>query len=609
MDNVIPEIKSRLDVVDVISDYIQLQKAGANYKVPCPFHDEKTPSFVVSPEKQIWHCFGCGLGGDIFTFVEKIENVDFSESLRILAKKAGVKLSKGNPHTLHEKNRMMQILDAANKFFIHQLFNNSNAKNAQEYIKKRGLEKKIIEDFEIGYAPNSWDSLLKFLVSRKFNLNDIESTGLIIKKEKSSGYYDRFRNRLIFPIKNHNNEVIGFGGRVLEKDQKGGKYINSPQSIVYNKSLVIYGLSDAKKYIKENDYAIVVEGYMDVIANHKANIKNVIASSGTAFTQEQTKLLKRYTNNLYFCFDMDLAGQNALARGINLALQEGMNLKVIRIPDKYGKDPDECISKDINIWKTEIKNAKNIVEYYFDQFLTPKILEDIDKKTKVVNSLINLISKIQDKVKQVHWVEKLSERTNIDIKILQEKLNEKNNKERDTKKQPQKKETSKPTESTEVLIYKKLFALIIGYPKGFKKFIAEIDEHMINSDILQGLYKNLIIFYNENNKVLPITLKGGFDYNLYIKWLINNNKPVSQKINQNSIETAFNRLFLLTQEEYKEYTDKQYNQEIEFTIKRTKEIYSKKRIKEISKILDTETDLTKLKVLNKEFNELLTYFK
>src|SRR4030042_614490 len=364
------EIKSKLDIIDVISEYIQLKQAGVNWRACCPFHNEKTPSFMVSRDKQIWHCFGCGEGGDAFTFVQKIEGIEFPEALRILAEKAGVKLKKVNPELASQRSKVLDINKLAAVFFHQVLLNSQEGKIARDYIEKRKLSPETVENFKLGYAPNSWDKLLNILIKKGFKENDIFLAGLVVKNEKSQ-LYDRFRQRLMFPIFDHLGNVVGFTGRILDesKADQGGKNINLPQTLIFNKSLIIFGLDKAKEEIKKQNLAVIVEGNMDVIASHQAGIKNVIASSGTALTLEQLKILSRYTNNLALSFDADLAGQLAADRGIDIALSLGLNIKIIQLPPNIDgqaiKDPDDCIKKGINYWQEAIKQAESIMEFYF----------------------------------------------------------------------------------------------------------------------------------------------------------------------------------------------------------------------------------------------------
>ncbi|HHE76738.1 MAG TPA: DNA primase, partial [Candidatus Parcubacteria bacterium] len=341
----IEEIKSRLDIVDVIKDYMKLEKAGANYRGLCPFHAEKTPSFFVSPARQIWHCFGsCSEGGDIFKFIMKIENVEFGDALKILAKRAGVELKRESPELKTERNKLYDISELACRFFETQLQESRAGREAKKYLLDRGLSEESIKKWRLGYAPDSWQGLSDFLVGRGFSREEIEKAGLSLKSSKTGRRYDRFRGRIIFPVINLASQVIGFGGRIFRGGENNeAKYINSPATILYDKSRVLYGLDKAAMEIRKEDACILVEGYMDVILVSQAGLKNVVATSGTALTQFHLKILKRYSNNLLTAFDMDVAGNSATKRSIDIDQRFGFNIKIVDMPGR--DDPADIASK------------------------------------------------------------------------------------------------------------------------------------------------------------------------------------------------------------------------------------------------------------------------
>src|SRR4030043_118179 len=349
----IDEIKSRLDIVEVISSYIKLNKAGANFRAVCPFHSEKKPSFFVSPARQIWHCFGCGKGGDMFGFVKEIEGVEFGDALRILANKAGVELRRQSPEYVKlksERQKLYEICELATKFFEKQLEESKTGKEAKEYLLKRGVKEESFKKWRIGYAPDVWQGLSDFLDSRGYTKEEIEKAGLGLSSEKGS-FYDRFRGRIIFPVFDLNSQVIGFGGRVFkEKDKMEiAKKVNTPQTAIYDKSRILYGLDKAKVEIRKKDVCILVEGYVDLIMVSQAGFENVVATSGTALTPLQLKTLKRYSDNLLTAFDMDVAGEAATKRGIDLAQLHGFDVKVIVLPE--GLDPADLVLKDVKAWE------------------------------------------------------------------------------------------------------------------------------------------------------------------------------------------------------------------------------------------------------------------
>src|SRR3989339_243372 len=337
MADEIQQIKDKIDIVDLISEYCQVKPAGANFKCRCPFHNEKTPSFMISRDRQSWHCFGCAKGGDIFSFIEEIEGLEFKEALRYLADKAGVVLTQYRSEVDSSlKNRIKEANLQAARFFHNFLLKMPTAEPARQYLRQRGVSDEMVELWQIGYVPEQWDLLTQYLLKKGIGIDDLVAAGLTIAKEGADkrtarGFYDRFRGRIMFPLGNAQGDIVGFTGRVLvEKEGNQGKYVNTPQTLVYDKSEVIFGLSKAKSEIKSKDLAVMVEGQMDVVACHQAGMKNVVASSGTALTEAQIRLLLRYTHNLAMAFDSDEAGQKAARRGIQVAVQAGMNVRVIK---------------------------------------------------------------------------------------------------------------------------------------------------------------------------------------------------------------------------------------------------------------------------------------
>lgn len=415
------EIKARLDVIDVISGYVKLTKAGVNYRAVCPFHSENTPSFFVSPQKQIWNCFGCGEGGDIFRFVMKMEGVEFVDALRILAKKSGVELKAENPELKTERAVLQEICAQASRYFQNNL-SSENGKNAYDYLKSRGLSDETISEFKIGYAIPSWDGLYNFLSLKGFEKDKIEKAGLALASLKSGTkrYFDRFRDRIMFPISDANGYIVGFTGRYLAPKENEGKYVNTPQTLLYDKSNILYGLDKNKMEIRKKNEALLVEGQMDLISAWQDGVKNVVATSGTALTQGQLKLLKRYTNNIKISFDMDSAGDNATKKGIELALQEGFEIKVVRIPD--GKDPADFAMSHKGELAEKIKEALPIMEYYFSAAIEKNDASSAEGKKKIAEEILPHIKKIKNKVEMYHWLDRLSSIVKVDIKYLEEEL-------------------------------------------------------------------------------------------------------------------------------------------------------------------------------------------
>jgi len=408
----IDEIKNRLDIVEVIGSYIKLQKAGANYRANCPFHSEKKPSFFVSPNRQIWHCFGCNLGGDVFKFVMKIEGIEFGDALKILAQKAGIELKKENPQIKTQRQRLYEISELACRFFEKQLEKSNTGQQAKKYLLSRGLKEETIKKWRLGYAPDVWESLSNFLIGKGFERKEIVQAGLALKSEKTNNFYDRFRKRIIFPIFDLSSQVIGFGARILEtsynnEDSKDlAKYINTPATLLYDKGRILYGLNFAGQEIRKKDSCILMEGYMDVIIAHQAGFKNTVAVSGTALTSWQLNILKRYSDNLFTAFDMDVAGNNATKRSIDLAQERDFNVKIITMPED--KDPADVISQNPSQWQTIFKNAKTIHDFYFENTLNQFNKNTIEGKKKILKVLLPIIKKIPNKIEQDFWIQDLA---------------------------------------------------------------------------------------------------------------------------------------------------------------------------------------------------------
>jgi len=505
MDNVTDEIKSRLDIIEVIQEYLpQLKQVGANWKTFCPFHNEKTPSFTVSKEKQIWHCFGCSEGGDIFSFIMKMEGVEFVDALRILAKKANVILKKQDSQLTSQRTILLDICQLSANFYHQILIKLPQGEIARKYFAKRKISSPIAKDFQLGFASDSWENLTNFLLNKGFKENEIIESGMAIKSTNLSAknkIYDRFRNRLMFPICDVNENVIGFSGRILEDKKDEAKYINSPQTLIYNKSQVLYGLNKAKQEIKKENLAVLVEGNMDVISSHQAGIKNVIACSGTALTLEQVKLLKRYSSNLALSFDVDLAGQEATKRGIDIAWQQEMNIKIIKLQE--GKDPDECIKKDANIWQKAIKNSQSIMEYYFDSVFLNSDLSKIENKKNAVKILIPIISKIINKIEQAHWLQKLGELLNIDEQILRESIKKNSFNLNLTQKEKNKLPLDEQVllvEEQNLLLEEKIIGMIFKFHKNLEEIILEFPLDILQNKKLFELAKSFIKDFIKNKE-------------------------------------------------------------------------------------------------------------
>jgi DNA primase len=424
MINPIDEIKNRLDIVKVIGSYIKLHKAGANFRAICPFHSEKKPSFFVSPARQIWHCFGCSKGGDIFGFVKEIEGVEFGDALRVLAQKAGVELKRQSPEATKwrsERQKLYEICELTTKFFEKQLEESKIGKEAKQYLLDRGITYESITKWRIGYAPDVWKGLSDFLNSKGYQKEEIKKAGLGLSSERGS-FYDRFRGRIIFPIFDLNSQVVGFTGRVFKDRDKTeiAKYVNTPQTLLYDKGRILYGLDKAKVEIRKKDFCILVEGNTDAIMVFQAGFGNVVATSGTALTPFQLKILKRYSDNLLIAFDMDMAGDAATKRGIDLAQLQGFNVKVITLPK--GSDPADVVSKNPGEWEKHLKEARSILDFYFESAFSNFDREDPEGKREISRILLPVIKRIPNKIVQSHWVGELAKKLRGKEEDIREEL-------------------------------------------------------------------------------------------------------------------------------------------------------------------------------------------
>ena len=414
--NHLDEIRAKINIEDLVSGYVQLKKAGRNLKGLCPFHNDTRPSFMVSPEKGIGYCFACNNGGDIFKFIQLIEKVDFPGAVKILADKAGVRLPEFKPEAHNEKLRMLKANERAAEFFAAQL---KKSKPGMGYFRGRGLSDDTIGEFQLGLAPDSYTALRDELKKADFDEKLLLDAGLISQRsiaDKST--YDRFRNRYMFPIHDQQGNAVGFGGRIIGEGEP--KYLNSPDTPVYNKSFILYGLMLAKDAIKKEDMAIFVEGYMDVIAAHQAGTRNVVATSGTALTAPQLKLIKRYTRNIAFAFDADSAGAEATKRAIELAQEAELNIRIIQIPE--GKDPDECIQKNPDAWKDAIKKAVRVMDFYFAHAFSLYDAKDIDGKKAILDMLLPLIKQTNSSMEQNEHLKRLAYELKTDPKYLWEDM-------------------------------------------------------------------------------------------------------------------------------------------------------------------------------------------
>jgi len=419
-ENILEDILSRVDIVEVISSYLPLKRSGRNFKANCPFHHEKTPSFMVSPDRQIYHCFGCGKGGNAFHFLMEYERMEFPEAVETLAKKSGVILPedrKEDSKTASLITQLYKINELTTLFYEHNL-SSSAGQAAKDYLLKRGLKEESIKLFKLGLALDKWDALINHVRSKNISLPVLEKAGLMLAKE-SGGYYDRFRNRAIFPIFDIKSRPLGFGARVF--DNSLPKYINSPETPIYTKGKNLYGLNLSHDAIRENDTAVVVEGYLDFILPYQEGLKNIVASQGTALTYEQVRLLKRYTHNVVMIYDADIAGELATLRSLDIFIEEGVDVKVVTLPE--GFDPDLFVRKHgIENFKERIESAHNLFDYKLKILKSRYNIRETQGKANIASSMLLTINKFKNAVLKSEYMRKLAEELNIKEEAIWEEL-------------------------------------------------------------------------------------------------------------------------------------------------------------------------------------------
>jgi len=611
MSDDIQQIKDKIDVAELIGEYVQLKPAGVNKKGLCPFHHEKSPSFMVNSERGSWHCFGCAKGGDIFSFVQEMEGLEFKEALKYLADKAGVVLTNYRSEVnSNQKNRLKEINKEAARFFHNFLIKMPASQAALDYLLKRGLKMETIEEWCVGFIPEQWDLLTQYLLKKGFGIEDLVATGLTIQKEGARstssgqannqsirGHYDRFRGRIMFPIWNVHDEVVGFTGRILvEKENFGGKYVNTPQTLVYDKSRVIFGLNKARQEIKAKDLAVMVEGQMDVIACHQAGMKNVVASSGTALTEEQVKLLKRYSANINMAFDSDEAGQNAAKRGIGVAIKEGLNVKVIKIPEGKGKDADECLKNNPEVWFDAVINAQEIMNWYFARAIGNKDLNNPKDKQQVANLLLPEISLIPYAVEREYWLKQLADKVGVEVGILREDLA----KVRSPKSEVRSPDNSVSSYKLQVtsqrldLLVERLLAILLHYPALLSEFWLVMPEEALLGSKYVAVYEALKKVYNGVSELDEEQLRSAMGLS-------------DPSDNAQDKENPIDILLMKGEWEFSATAETEAKVEVKQLLDLIKEEWKKKRRKELQVEIEGAEkagDKVKVEMLLKEFQEL-----
>jgi DNA primase len=418
---IVADIKSRLPIVEVVGETVALKRAGSAYKGLCPFHAEKTPSFIVTPDRDSWHCFGCGKGGDVFSFLMERDGVDFREALTRLAERAGVELSAQSAREDRRRRRLREALEAAISWHREVLLRTPQGERARDYLRERGFTDETLDRFSIGYAPNVWDALTKRLGARGFSDEELVSAGLAGPSNRG-GVIDKFRGRVIFPIRDQAGKAIGLGGRILP-GVEGPKYLNSPATPLFDKSRTLYAIDLAKASIRKAKLTVIVEGYTDVMAAHQAGFTNVVASLGTALTRGQVELATRYADAVALAYDVDLAGEAATQRGLLEELGPDAavsKVRVIRIP--AGKDPDELISTDSDAWRRAIADAKPVIEYFIDRAATEADLSTIAGRREVTGRSLAILKRVGDRVERALYLQHLARLVNVEERTLGEAL-------------------------------------------------------------------------------------------------------------------------------------------------------------------------------------------
>lgn len=496
-------IKSRLDIADIVGEYVQLKPAGANLKGLCPFHDEKTPSFMVHRVKQIFHCFGCQEGGDIFTFIQKQENIDFPEALQILAAKAGVQLKSFNPEQASLKTKLIDITSQAAKYFEHQLYSPTGQKARDYLINKRKLDEATLKEFHIGFAPTGWDNLSKFLRNKKIHPKMVAQSGLVIAKDQGS-FYDRFRERIMFPITDSHGQIVGFTGRLLpykENDEKaGGKYVNSPETPIFNKSNLLYGLSQAKPNIKQQGCVVIAEGQIDVVASHQAGAKNTVASSGTALTQNHFHLLKRLTEKIVFALDNDAAGLTALKRAAILAWTQNLETFVVKLPN-HTKDPADLIASDPKAWTEALKQPISFIDHFLDLVFTKYPSASPADKKQATKAILPILKQMPDPIERSHYINELSDRLQVETYYINEALDKL--KDSDLNYQPVSKARPSQVQKTESVsplekYDQYLLSLVVKFPSLLPELAKKLPINSLINPKYAAFYKEFESWYNNS---------------------------------------------------------------------------------------------------------------
>jgi DNA primase len=491
-EDIIDAVRQSSDVVDVIGQYLPLKKAGNTYKTLCPFHQEKTPSFNVNPQKQIWHCFGCGKGGNVFSFLMEYDKVSFVEAVKTLAQKAGIRIPESRADYKDGQHDLLyQANEFAAKFFSEQL-QKPQHQAAREYLDKRGISKETMERFRLGFAPDAWDELIKAAERSGLSLQLLAEAGLAVPRETGKGHYDRFRNRIIFPFFSLGGRVIGFGGRSLEQNPQA-KYLNSPETPIYRKGRGFYGFGHTKSAVAEAGWAVLVEGNFDLIVPYQAGFKNILATAGTALTPDQARLLSRYAKRAVICYDPDNPGQAATERAVEPLLEAGLDVAAALLPP--GLDPDQLVrQKGPEEFGALLKNAVSFVEFLVMRASLQRDLSQISEKSRLVNGLVGLLLKVEDPVARRHYIRETAELCSVEEELVVDLLRKKQGL------APKTSAAGAPAPEGPDWEHQ-IFALLLKRPQLLDEVRDPLSRPGIASSWLQGMLDRLEAQYQQNGRI------------------------------------------------------------------------------------------------------------
>lgn len=570
------EIRSRLNIEDVIGEYVQLKRAGRNYKGLSPFSNERTPSFMVSPDKHIWHDFSSNKGGDVFAFVMEVEGLDFRAALELLARKAGVDLSqfdsKVDKGLSQKKERLYQALDLAVRFYQQSMV---RTPKAVEYVfKKRGLSKEVVQQFRIGYSPVD-DELLRALLKRGFKEQDLRDAGLVVTRRGRPS--DMFRGRMMVPLADRQGRIVGFTARLVDDQPHAPKYINTPQTILYDKGRQVFGLHLAKEAIRRVGYVVIVEGNLDVVSSHQAGIPQVVAAAGTALTEDHLRSLSRLTNDIRLSFDRDKAGIAATERAIGIASKLGLHLSIITTPDGY-KDPDEVIQADPKLWLDVIEKPQDAVEWLLDDYATRFDLNTAEGKRVATTKALELVRQLQDPVEQEHYMKVVAERTNTSLNALSAKLSKLH--EPETPKRLKQSKAQPGAQSTKYLYQDRLLALGLTYPE-VRDTLIKLDPRGLEGELRQ--------------KVLE-----------FIRWLDGRHltDDILERLQSDELRVKIKELQFLSEQQYADYDDSLYYEASKLSKQVIIETKTKQKDK-LARAMSDQTDPGERQAANEQYKQLI----